>query len=242
MNPQTEAMARKLAQDVKKGLAHTDGVEVVLAAPTVYISAVRGAQNGGRPFKLGAQNAHWEKLGAHTGGVSVPMLKSFGVTYVILGHSERRNEGESDAMVNKRLHAVIGEDLTAIVCVGERVRDHAAQYLNFIEMEIRAACSGLSRARLEKLVIAYEPIWAIGTGDNATPGDVHEMKLFIAKVLSDIYGRAYGDKVRILYGGSVNGKNAAVLMEEGKVDGFLVGGASLRAKEFCEIVKAAKRT
>lgn len=240
MNPQTSQMAVRLAQDLKKCLARTDEVEVVIAPPSVYLNGAKSVQNGDRPFKLGAQNVHWEKLGAHTGEVSLSMLKSFGVKYVIIGHSERRAEGETDEMVNKKVLATIAEELTAVVCVGERKRDHAAHYLTFIEQEVHAACAGLSRSKLDRLVIAYEPIWAIGTGDTATPEDVHEMKLFIEKVLSDMYGRTYAEKVRILYGGSVTGKNASQLMAEGMVDGFLVGGASLRASEFCEIAKSAK--
>lgn len=242
MNPQTVAMAIKLARDVRKRLTHVDGVEVVLAPPAVYLQAVKGVQNGARPFKLGAQNVHPEKLGAHTGEMSIAMFKSLGVGHIILGHSERRVDGETDDMINRKLLAVIGEDLTAILCVGERTRDQAAQYLTFIEKEIRAACAGLSRAKLDRLVIAYEPIWAIGTGDTATPEDVHEMRLFIEKVLADVYGRTYAEKVRILYGGSVTGKNATPIMAEGGVDGFLVGGASLHASEFCTIVASAKHS
>lgn len=239
MNPQTVDMATRLATDIKKKNTRVSDVEVVIAPPTLFIPAVHKIQSGSDVFCIAAQDAHWEKLGAHTGEVSIPMLQGFGITYVILGHSERRKAGETDAVVVEKMHAVMKAGLSPIVCVGEETRDHAANYLNHIEKQVKLACAGLSKAKLERLVIAYEPVWAIGTGKNATPDDVHEMKLFIQKVLADMYGRNFAEKVRVLYGGSVNEKNAAILMEQGMVDGFLVGGASLHADEFTNIIKAA---
>jgi triosephosphate isomerase len=164
------------------------------------------------------------------------MLASIDVTHVIIGHSERRRAGENDESINQKMHATIKSGMTAIVCVGEWERDHAAHYLTFVEKQIRSAVGGISKAKLDRVVVAYEPVWAIGTGNTATPEDVHEMKLFIQKVLVDIYGRAAAQKVRILYGGSVNGNNAESLMRQGLVDGFLVGGASLSADEFKTII------
>ena len=210
------------------------------APPAIYIPVVAATLGGGAAFRLGAQNVHAEKLGSHTGEVSLSMLMDYEVCYIIVGHSERRSAGETEVDVQKKVAAVIKSGLTAILCVGEAKRDHGAQYLGEIERQIRTACAGLSRAKLGELVIAYEPVWAIGTGNTATPDDVHEMKLFIEKTLTDLYGRNYAQKVRILYGGSVNPKNAAELMRDGMVDGFLVGGASLSAKEFSGIVKAVQ--
>jgi triosephosphate isomerase len=240
MNPQTDAMAKRLALDVKKSFAREDVVEVVIAPPSIFIPTVQAVRNSGRAFQIGAQNVHAENLGAFTGEISLPMGKSFDVSHVIVGHSERRRMGESDTEVNTKTLAVIKAGLTAVVCVGEGKRDHAAQYLNDIESQIRTAVRGLSKSKLTSLVIAYEPVWAIGTGQNATPGDVHEMRLFIVKVLADIYGRNYAQKVRVLYGGSVTPKNARELMQEGTIDGFLVGGASLVAKDFSAIVASVR--
>jgi triosephosphate isomerase len=237
MNPQTDALAKKLAQELKKALAHRGDAEVVIAPPFPFLGTVRAVQNSGKAFQIGSQDVHHEALGAFTGEVSLPMIKSFDATYVIIGHSERRKAGETDGEVNTKLTAVIKAGLTGVVCVGELKRDHGAQYLGQIETQIREAVKGLSRAKLGSVVIAYEPVWAIGTGQNATPGDVHEMKLFIEKTLTDLYGRNYAQKVRILYGGSVNPKNAGEIMKDGMVDGFLVGGASLNAKDFATIVK-----
>lgn len=237
MNPQSVTMATRLATDLKKGLQRVRDVEVVLAPPAVFISEVRKVRNGSKVFALGAQDAHFEKLGAHTGETALSMLKSFDVGYVIIGHSERRAAGETDEAVNKKINATLKAGMIPVVCVGEKKRDQSAHYLTFIEKQLRSACAGVSKAKLGKLVIAYEPIWAIGTGNTATAGDAHEMKLFIQKVLSDIYGRNMAMKIRVLYGGSANAKNAKELMEEGTVDGLLVGGASLRTKEFVELVK-----
>ncbi len=238
MNPQSVTMATRLATDVKKGVTRVEGVEVVLAPPSVYLEAVHRVQNGSKSFALCAQNVHAEKLGAHTGEISLSMLKSFDVTYVILGHSERRAEGEQNQAINKKVHAALKEGIKPVVCIGEQKRDREGHYLTFIETQIREVCAGITKAKLGNVVIAYEPIWAIGTGENATPEDVHEIKLFIQKVLFDIYDRATANRVRVLYGGSVTAKNALAIMEGGLVDGFLVGGSSLNAVEFSNIVKA----
>lgn len=238
MNPQSPSLAVRLGKELKKKLARTAGVEIVVAPPHVYLAGLDAVRNGSKTFSLGAQNVHHEKLGAHTGEVSLSMLKGLGVTHVILGHSERRAEGETDDEVNAKLVATVKEGLIGIVCVGERKRDPGGHYLSFIENQIRKVLANIGKGKLAHIVIAYEPVWAIGTGVNATPEDVHEMRLFIEKAVSDIYGRNDAQRVRILYGGSVNGKNARELFTLGTVDGFLVGGASLHAEEFTQIVKA----
>ncbi len=240
MNPQSVTMASRLATDIKKGLARLRGAEVVIAPPFVYLDAVRRVHDGGKSFTVGAQNVHEENAGPHTGGISISMIKSFEVSHVIVGHSERRARGEKNTDINKKIHAVIKAGMTAIVCVGEGSRDPEGHYLGFIETQVREACAGIPKSKLTHLVIAYEPLWAIGTGKNATPENVHEVKLFIQKLLTDMYGRTAGTQVRVLYGGSVNQKNALELLEEGQVDGFLVGGSSLSASEFVGIVKAAQ--
>ncbi len=240
MNPSSLSQATKLGNELKKKFLKVQGAEVVIAPPYVYLESVIHAQGNSKSLLFGAQNAHSEKLGAHTGEISLPMLQSVGVTHIILGHSERRAGGETDEAVNIKLTAVLKAGLTSIVCVGESKRDHSGHYLTHIEMQIRKALAHVSKSKLAQVVVAYEPIWAIGTGNTATASDVHEMKLFIEKVLSDIYGRNLAQKVRILYGGSVNGKNAKELFTEGMVDGFLVGGASLDAEEFAQIVRSVQ--
>jgi triosephosphate isomerase len=188
---------------------------------------------------LGAQTIHPEKLGAYTGSVSLPMLESYQVSHVLVGHSERRRAGEDDAAVSAQVQALVKQSVTAIVCIGETTRDHGAHYFSVIEKQIRAALAGLPRSKVEKVVLAYEPVWAIGSGVTPAPADIHEMKIFIEKTLTDLYGRSVASKVRILYGGSVSAANAAELSLGGHMDGFLVGGASLIPADFITIVKAA---
>ncbi len=240
MNPQSVSLSTKLGTELKKKVSKTQGVNVVVAPPFVYLESLVRAKGASKAFTLGAQDVHHEKLGSYTGEISLSMLQSFSVTHVIIGHSERRKGGETDEMVNLKLTAILRAGLVGVVCVGEEKRDHGAHYLSHIEMQIRKALATVPRAKLDRVVIAYEPIWAIGTGNTATVEDIHEMKIFIEKVVSDLYGRNFAQKVRILYGGSVNGKNAQELFTHGMVDGFLVGGASLHAEEFAQIIKSVQ--
>lgn len=237
MNPLSVSLSFKLAKEIKSLLSKKNPVTVVIAPPALYLETVKKVANGSHLFTLGAQNAYYEKLGAHTGEISIPMLKDIGVSHVILGHSERREKGETDVAVNQKVLAVIKEGLIAVLCIGERARDSAGNYLTFIEQQIRSSLREVGRTKLEQVVIAYEPVWAIGAGVSATPEDVREMRIFIEKVLSDIFGRNYASKVRILYGGSVSEKNAKEIFVQGTVDGFLVGGASLHPREFVHIIK-----
>lgn len=243
MNPQSLSLGVKLATAISKKLNKhiLDHAEVVIAPPVLYLESIKklnGKTTNG--YSLGVQNAHYLKLGAFTGEISLTMLRAFGVSHVIVGHSERRALGETDSLINKKLTAVLKAGLTGILCVGEQKRDQSGHYLNHIEKQIRSAFAGIPRTKLANAVVAYEPLWAIGTGTNATPHDIHEMKLFIEKTLSDIYDRNYAQKIRIIYGGSVTKQNAEELHREGMMNGFLVGGASLHADEFIEIVKAVK--
>lgn len=240
MHPQSASAAKNLFGDIKKGLSRISDVSVVVAPPTIFLPEVYKAHSGNKKIMLGAQNVHWDKLGAYTGEISLGMLAGFDVSHVIIGHSERRAAGESDEMINKKVIAALKANVITVLCIGEAVRDTQGNYFRTLETQIRTALASVSKTKLGSLVVAYEPIWAIGTGKAATPADAYEMKLFIQKVLTDLYGRNAAMKVRILYGGSVNAKNAAELMREGMVDGFLVGGASLRASEFVGIVNAVR--
>jgi len=240
MNPQSVSLSAKLGTEFKKRLSAISGVDVVVVPPSIYLESVHRARNSSKAYMLGAQNAHFAQLGAYTGEISLPMLKDLDVSYVIIGHSERRALGEGDVLVNEKLLATIKAGCTGIVCVGELKRDHGGHYLSHIEAQVRKALVKVSRTKLSQVVVAYEPLWAIGTGKNATPADIYEMKLFIEKVISDIYGRNYAQKVRVIYGGSVSGKNAQELFVDGMVDGFLVGGASLHPEEFIQIVKSVR--
>jgi len=239
MNPATLEKAETLFADIKKTINKKNNVaEVVVAAPHLFVAAV-GRLSKKTRIALGAQDASYEEVGAHTGEVSVGMLKSLEVKYVIVGHSERRAAGETDEVIVKKVSHVLKNGLIAVLCIGERVRDMHGDYFGFVETQLKSVIKNLPKAHLSRLVIAYEPVWAIGTGKNATSEDVQEMKLFIQKVISDTLDRSVVSKVKILYGGSVNKENAQEILEVGHADGFLIGGASLKAPEFTTIVQIA---
>jgi len=246
MNPQTPSLAQKLTKQLKRELTKTTDVDVVLVPPSIYIDLVSKVRNGSKAFLLGLQNVHDQKLGPFTGEIALTMGKDFDVSYIIVGHSERRAMGEKNEDINKKVIATLKEGLTPVLCIGESKRDSSAKYLSFVEEQIRECLAKVPKSKIGNVVIAYEPIWAISSGDGkgetATPADAYEMKLFIEKVLTDLYGRSYARKVRIIYGGSVNEKNATEMFEEGEVDGFLVGGASLKADRFSSIVQQVQKS
>lgn len=235
LNPGTNIEAKSLVLAVKKKVAKFVGTEVVVAPPFLFIPEVARALTK-TEVKLGAQDAHFEERGACTGQVSPVMLATFGVKYIIVGHSERRALGETNKQVNQKIHTILKRKQTPIVCIGERVRDAQGLFFNEIEEQIRSLAEGLTPVMMSRIVIAYEPIWAIGTGATATAEDVKEMQIFIVSVLTKLYERRVAAKVPLIYGGSVKASNALELYKEGGMNGFLVGGASLQAEEFALIV------
>jgi len=217
------------------------GAEVVIVPPFTALAKVSEILGRGQSAKLGAQNMHAEKSGAFTGEVSAPMLRELYVRYVVLGHSERRTIfGETDEVVNRKVRAALDAALKPIVCIGETLEQRdAGQVEAVLHSQIEKGLHGLSSKELSDAVIAYEPVWAIGTGRTASPQQAQEAHAFIRKTLSEMWDAATADKVRIQYGGSVKPQNAAELMREPDIDGALVGGASLDPRGFAEIVKAA---
>ncbi len=239
MNPSTLADARKLFLDTRKEIGRKKlNTQVIVAPPFPFMSELQKLSPSQR-IMIASQNVHFKKNGAHTGEVSLPMLQSVGVSAVIVGHSERRMSGESDEEVSKKIETVLKTKTTIIVCIGETKRDNHGNYFGVIEKQLHSALSVVPKPKLSQVVIAYEPVWAIGTGATATPEDVHEMKLFIQKIIALKYGKTYMNKVRILYGGSVKKENAQQLLDISEVNGFLVGGASLKSKEFAKIINIA---
>ena len=211
--------------------------EVILCVP--YIDLFYALLNTqGTNIKIGAQNMHWEEKGAYTGEVSAQMLKSIGVEYVIIGHSERRQYfAETDESVNKKIKSALACDLKTIVCVGETLKQREdGQTKEVVTKQIEKAFEGISPEYLDKIIIAYEPIWAIGTGKTATKEDANTTIMQIRKKLGEMYGQNEADGVIIQYGGSVKSSNAKELFEMSDIDGGLVGGASLKAEEFSKIV------
>lgn len=233
MNPLLVDSAKRLALDVAKKAKKIENATLVVAPPALFIGEVAKVVRGS--VLLGAQDASSERIGAHTGDIALSMLREMGVTYVIIGHSERRKKGESETLIAQKVRATLKERMTPVLCIGEWERDHEGGYYAIIETQIRSALQGVSQARLRDIVIAYEPVWAIGGKVSAGPEIVQEMKLFIQKILTDLYGRNVASTTRILYGGSVNEKNAELLYNQSGVDGFLVGSASLNAESFIQI-------
>ena len=228
------ALARALAATV----GHVRGREVLVAPPFTALEPVRETI-AGTEIRLAGQNVHWEPKGAYTGEIAVAMLREAGCTYVIVGHSERRQYfGETNESVNKRLHACLGGGLVPIVCVGETLAEREAEATTaVIARQIESAFVGVRSDQIATCVIAYEPVWAIGTGRTATPGQAQEVHHAIRRQLIGLGSATTADRVRILYGGSVKPDNIDSLMAEPDIDGALVGGASLDAAAFARIVQ-----
>lgn len=234
------AKARDLAAAVAGRAAEAGTTELVLCPPAVYVETVATALGGSSPVALGAQNMHDQSSGAFTGEVAPPMLLDLGCRYVILGHSERRTLfGETDAVVNAKARAALAAGLTPIVCVGETLEEReGGRTAAVVTTQVQGSLAGLTPADLEKIVVAYEPVWAIGTGKVATPQQAQEVHALIRGLLGGLASPAVAAKVRIQYGGSVKPDNAADLAVQPDIDGALVGGASLKADDFLGIAKA----
>jgi triosephosphate isomerase len=232
------------ARALAKGIAETAGkitdVDVAICPPYISLQAV-GEAIKGSSVKLGAQDVHWEAKGAYTGKVSCSMLKSAGVTYVIVGHSEQRTYfHETDETVNRKAKAVLAAGLLPIICVGETLSERKAGQLTIVvERQVKGAFAGILKADALKCTVAYEPVWAIGTGEVATPAQANEAHQFIRKVLASLYDKAAADAIRIQYGGSMKPDNAKDLLALSDVDGGLIGGAALKAQDFLGIINPA---
>lgn len=229
--------ARALVEELIPLVADAE-CDVVVCPPFVDLCPVSKAIKGTN-IHLGAQNIHWAKSGAFTGEISADMLKKFGVEYAIVGHSERRQYfGETDATVNMRAKAALENGITPIICVGESLEQRErGETDEFVASQVRGALEGISADDARRIVIAYEPIWAIGTGRTATAEMAEETITVIRKALRSIFGNDAAETVRIQYGGSMNPQNAASLMAMENIDGGLIGGASLKAEDFSKVVK-----
>jgi triosephosphate isomerase len=235
-----QAESTVLASDIVSQLkAKPSNVEIAIAPPFTALAAV-GMELRNSPVKLAAQNCHWEPNGAFTGEVSAPMLGELGCQYVILGHSERRQIfHERDDMIGRKISAASAERLRAILCVGETIEQRQGdKTVEIVTAQLDNALKGQAKGVIECVEIAYEPIWAIGTGQNATPEQVSQVHECIREYLRTGFGTTPGNAVRLLYGGSVKPENAASLAKIDNVNGFLVGGASLQAEPFLAIVDA----
>jgi triosephosphate isomerase len=238
----TLAEARALARGVAAGLKPSSAATVVLCPPFVSIESAQTAV-AGTQIRLGAQNVYYEDDGAFTGEVSASMLKSMGCEFVILGHSERRQLfGETDESVNKRFLQCIKYGLRPIFCVGETLEERDRhETLNVIRFQVGGVRSNLPESDLRGVVIAYEPVWAIGTGRTASPEQAQEIHAFIRDTISVLYSQELADTMPIIYGGSVKPENAAAIFSQPDIDGGLIGGASLKAEQFLSIIAACPK-
>lgn len=227
-----------LAAGVQRQLEGLEGAEIVVCPPFPFLYAVRDALEGSK-IVLGAQDCHWEAKGAFTGEVSPVMIKEAGCKYVVLGHSERRHIiGETNDQINRKVRAALAHGLTPILCVGELLEERNMGVTHeVIERHVTKGMAGLAAADASEVVVAYEPVWAIGTGKTATPRQASEVHHYVRKLVSKMFGDATAQNVRILYGGSVKPENIRELMSQEDVDGALVGGASLEVHSFVKIVR-----
>jgi len=234
----TVGEALDLVRELKAAISGVKTVEVAVAPPFTALYAIRKELEGSS-IHLAAQNLYWEEKGAFTGEVSPLMLKEVGCDYVIIGHSERRQFfGETDETVNRRIKAALAQGLKVIFCIGETLREREeGKTFSVIERQLEGGLKGLGDQEMTNMVIAYEPVWAIGTGKTATPEQAEEVHRFIREKLEKLYSREVSEEIRIQYGGSVTPENVKGLMNQPNIDGALVGGASLKAEFFSKIVR-----
>ena len=246
MNPSSVLEAKSLFSVVCRAARRLRKTQVVVCPPSLFLGDVRKSIS--QKCSIGAQDVSSRSVlsgvGAYTGEISSVMLASLGIAHVIVGHSERRASGEADEIVNRKLLGALRAGLTPILCIGEGVRDKEGEYLHFLRNQIAGSLGRIKRAQVSKIIIAYEPIWAIGKNAERvdTPDELFETTIFIRKILGESYGRSVAMTVPIVYGGSVDEKNAEALLTHGGVRGFLVGRASLNAKAFIEIMKITERS
>lgn len=244
MNPQTFTEAKKIFSGIKKTASVLKKVITVICPPYIFLEGL-SEKLSKKSFKnifIGAQDCFNESAGSYTGYVSSIMIKSVGAEYVILGHSERRARGETDEIINLKIKVALEAGLTVVLCVGEKERTTNGEYLGFIQNQLQNSLLKISKYQVSKVIIAYEPVWAVGRKDWKTidPRDLQEMSLFIKKILTQIYNKEVVANIPILYGGSLLPENALSILRDGRIDGLLVGRASLSIEDFSAILKEAE--
>lgn len=239
MNPTSLVEAQNIFRKIKRTVASLKSTHVVVCPPSVYISKFVSSKTGrAKPLVgIGAQNVSHEVQGAFTGEISASMLKDLGVTHVIVGHSERRAMGETDEMVSKKALAVLEAGIHPIICVGEMERDLQSLYLDTLKNQIKNSLVKIPKRLFNQIIIAYEPVWAIGAKEAMDPATIEEMAIFVKKVVSDVSDPDNGISMPVLYGGALNFRNAPDIMTRGKVDGLLVGHESVNTPGFVELLK-----
>ena len=241
MSPASSVESVKIVKGILKNYTRFKNVVPVICPPYIFLDSVKKELKIKKSIILGAQDVFWETEGSFTGEVSLDMLKSLGVSHIIIGHSERRALGDTDEIVNNKLKTVLKYGITPILCIGEKDRDESGVYMQIVSNQLNEAFKNIPKLSLQNIVIAYEPVWAIGKNATreATQAETLEMSIFIKRYLSDFFGKN-SIEIPILYGGSVNTKNAEVFLREGGVGGLLIGRDSLDPKKFIEILKIAE--
>lgn len=239
MNPRSGKDAEKLFSSIVKSISNIRKTDIVICPPFLYIERLKSSSRQIKKILFGAQDSFGVDVGPFTGEISPEMLYGIGVRYVILGHSERRALGETNELINKKIKGALVAGLVPIVCIGENERDENHEYFNIVKNQLEKSLNGVSKNSISKIIIAYEPVWAISTTPNqkdANPKDCEEMVIFIKKTLSDMFGIKI-ELPRVLYGGSVKPRDVEGFLQDGGVDGLLAGRTSLDAKKFIEIIK-----
>jgi triosephosphate isomerase len=241
MNPQSKKEAEAIFSSISKGIKNIKNTDIVICPPFPFLFIKEKLKN--KKIILGGQDVSFEREGSYTSEVSSSMLKNFGVEYVIIGHSERRRIGDTNSIINKKISATLKSKMTPVFCVGENKRDINGFYLSFIKQQLEEGLSGILKPQMKNIVIAYEPVWAIGSGSIrvAIPSEFIEIRIYIKKIISDLFDIKTANSVRIIYGGSVNPLNAESFIKEGGADGILVGRDSLNPKKFCSIINLVSK-
>jgi triosephosphate isomerase (TIM) len=241
MNPASLKEAESIWRGTMKVAKGIKSARVIICPPTPYLYLSKKLKG---PIVLGAQDVFQDMEGAHTGEVSAYMLKSLGVTYTMVGHSDKRKEGDTNAIINQKITSLLKVGIIPVLCVGENARDESGEYLLFVKEQLHECLQGIPKSQMKNIVITYEPTWSISTNPNAredTPQDLLEMSIYIRKILSDIFSSQVAKDALILYGGSVNENNSREFLWQGDVDGVLVGHASLSPKNFGLIIASAEK-
>ena len=243
MWPETREVAKKTFTAIRKIADSEKKVLIVICPPAVFLSDLSKLAARAKQVYVGAQDVSMQTKGAFTGEVNANMLADAGLGYCIVGHSERRAMGESDEVVNRKLHAILSTHMTAVLCVGEKTRDNEGVYLSHLKNQIKNSLARVERRRLDSIIIAYEPVWTIGRADFKAMNahEIHESVIFIKKSLVEIYGSNVASLVPVLYGGSIDVENARDILHRGETQGLLIGRTSQSAKDFGEIVKIANQ-
>lgn len=242
MNPESLEEATRVFTSVRKVASRLSSAHIVICPPDIYIQKFTSSRSRvSTSISIGAQNASIEEHGAFTGETSPIMLKDIGVTHIILGHSERRSMGETDEIVAKKVKTVLEVGIHPILCVGESTRDEQVLYLDTLKNQIKNSLAGVAKRYITQILIAYEPVWAVGAKEPMNPLVIEEMVIFIKKVLSDMFGHDEALQTAILYGGAVNFRNAPDIITKGKVDGLLVGRESVNVPSFIELIKSVDK-